>query len=299
MFEGYILEGLKSRLLPPYMRVQIWMALLRRVAAPDTSTRIMLVMSAIADTTLSILAAQRAVSPKTLFAGSVVDRSTGARFFFRRGTDDLYNVMPSGEMDVHEAILAPLSPGDVFVDVGANVGYYTTLAALRVGERGQVVAFEANPLTAEQLRRNIAANDLGNVKVVEAAAFDGSAVCATIYVPRNVFGMASVHENGASGVAAYPVECTTIAAECNELPRIKMLKMDIEGAEYEALRGAGSVLDRVENIVVECNRRADEIVALLMARGFAVRKLQFGPYLLGSREALPGTRQISVLPPTG
>ena len=62
-----------------------------------------------------------------------------------------------------------LRPGDLFVDIGANVGYYALLAAKRVGPSGAVVAIEASPSIACRLRENIALNGFTNIEVVEAA----------------------------------------------------------------------------------------------------------------------------------
>jgi FkbM family methyltransferase len=280
---------LKRVLLPPAMRAEAWWSLLRRVRTPSAADRARLIGSAVADMAVSVVAPRRALSPKTLFSGRVMDRSSGAWFHFRAGTDDLYNTLPGGEQDVHEAILAPLREGDVFLDVGANVGYYTVLAARRVGAAGRVMAFEATPTTAAQLRRNIQANGLENVEVVEAAVGDGSAERVRIGVPGNVFGMASVVRAGDAGTETFEVAATTLAGAAARFPRIRMVKMDIEGAEYDALRGAEPILDRVENLVVECNRQEAEIGALLAAYGFQVQHLRFGPYILARRAGANGT----------
>jgi len=65
-----------------------------------------------------------------------------------------------------------LCPGDVVLDVGANIGYYTLLAAGRVGSRGRVHAIEAHPGTFEKLRKNVALSALGNVTLHQLAATD-------------------------------------------------------------------------------------------------------------------------------
>src|ERR1019366_3705525 len=62
-----------------------------------------------------------------------------------------------------------LAPGDTFIDVGAHIGWFTTVAARRVGGAGQVVACEPYPSNAVMLKGNLARNDCKNVRVVEAA----------------------------------------------------------------------------------------------------------------------------------
>ncbi|MDR7505918.1 MAG: FkbM family methyltransferase [Armatimonadota bacterium] len=69
-------------------------------------------------------------------------------------------------------ILDHLSPGDVFVDVGAHIGYWSILAARIIGPEGKVVALEPDPEAAELCRSNIHANELsGIVDVIQAAAW--------------------------------------------------------------------------------------------------------------------------------
>src|SRR5690606_34564883 len=69
-------------------------------------------------------------------------RDCGARLSVRANTDDILHVLPGREKDVHDAILGGLVPGVIFVDVGANIGYYSVLAALRVSPHGSVMAVE-------------------------------------------------------------------------------------------------------------------------------------------------------------
>src|SRR5882762_8210273 len=62
-----------------------------------------------------------------------------------------------------------IKPGDLFVDVGANIGFYTIWAALRVGPEGRVFSFEPNPLATAFLERNIELNELRNVNLYHVA----------------------------------------------------------------------------------------------------------------------------------
>jgi Protein-L-isoaspartate(D-aspartate) O-methyltransferase (PCMT) len=78
------------------------------------------------------------------------------------------------EPHIDAIITARLNPGDTFIDIGANVGYFSLLASDLVGDSGCVVAIEALSANAERLRRNIAATDAKRVRVVHAAASDSS-----------------------------------------------------------------------------------------------------------------------------
>ena len=78
-----------------------------------------------------------------------------------------------------------LKPGDVFVDVGANCGIFTTFAAKCVGPEGHVIAIEPIPEMIERLRFNIAANGFTNVSIFETAVGDQVGTVALHIDPRN------------------------------------------------------------------------------------------------------------------
>jgi len=69
----------------------------------------------------------------------------------------------------------------------------------------------------------------------------------------------------------------------DKYPVIKLVKIDVEGAEYEVLRGLEKVLPRVKFIVLELSRNASAVVSYLRERGFKIRKLRFGSYILAYR----------------
>src|SRR5262245_52827274 len=72
-----------------------------------------------------------------------------------------------------DALLSMLEPGAVFVDIGANTGYFTVLAALRVGATGHAYAFEPNPVVRQQLQRHVELNSIGErVSISDVALAD-------------------------------------------------------------------------------------------------------------------------------
>lgn len=143
-------------------------------------------------------------------------------------------------------LLRRLRPGDAFLDVGAHIGYFTLPVARRVGPRGHVIAVEPLPSSATLLRRNIAMNGFENVTVFEAAASDrdGQAILQVSAVSDM---WSTLREGTLDGPA------TTIAVATRSLdgiiaelgwPSVAGLKMDVEGAEAEVLRGCAEVLRR-------------------------------------------------------
>src|SRR5207249_2412898 len=85
-----------------------------------------------------------------------------------------------------------LSPGDTFIDVGANIGYYSLLAARRVGPTGSVVAIEPSPKTFRALEANLAQNRLKNVRTVNAAVSDRQATVPLYHGPDTHGGLTTM-----------------------------------------------------------------------------------------------------------
>lgn len=134
-------------------------------------------------------------------------------------------------------ILRYLRPGDTFLDVGANVGVYTLLAAGLVGPNGVIHAFEPGSLALLRLRENVALNKLKNVQIHEQALADhngegrldvGGDDCVARLVPKSA-------GTGVTGTAK--IDCVTLD-DCLANSVFAMAKLDIEGAEPLALRGA-------------------------------------------------------------
>lgn len=269
----------------PAQRALLWGRILQQFQGCSPWDRLGLLLSAVDDTIAYTLAPKTRISPIAHFVTKVKVRGTTTIFHVRPGTDDLYDVLPKREGDVHDAILDSLREGDVLVDVGANVGYYTVLGSKRVGSSGKVVAIEPIPSTAELLRRNVAANSCRNVEIVELAVWNQPRVCLSIRVPSRLFGQASVSD-GVAGTQLNEYICvnaTTLDEICAPYSRIRVVKLDTEGSELEILMGAGSVLDKSDIVVVEASVRGLDIISLLRSKGFHVHKMRFSSYIMARK----------------
>ena len=196
-------------------------------------------------------------------------------FNVRAHTDDLYVVLPSSERTILDVIRRSLAPGDVFVDAGANIGIYTVVASRIVGPRGSVLAVEMMPQTFERLHGHVELNGCDNVTLVNKAIADHAGLVVEARMPAGGrHGKASIvtaddEEDGET----VKVETTTLEDLLSNLPPVRLMKMDLEGAESLAIQGAGAALERVQTIIFESWDEQHDASAVLQARGFRIRRL--------------------------
>ncbi|HKY18380.1 MAG TPA: FkbM family methyltransferase [Rhizomicrobium sp.] len=133
-------------------------------------------------------------------------------------------------------IQSGLGPGDVFVDVGANIGYFSLLAGSLVGPEGKVVAVEASPTIFRLLFANVQQNKFGNIRPAHVAAAYAPGQVRIALGPSENLGatrIAAGADNASEVVEARPLH-DILSTE--ELRRVKIIKIDIEGSEGPVLR---------------------------------------------------------------
>jgi FkbM family methyltransferase len=194
------------------------------------------------------------------------------------------------EAPVQTAVAAELRAGDVVLDVGANIGFLTVLAARMVGPAGRVVAFEPVPGNAQLVRRNAALNRQAQVQVVQAAVSDQEGT-ATLVLARYVGGAAlegADRPPDACGELSVPVVTLDgwLAANAGRLPGpVRLVKVDVEGAEAAVLRGADALLRGQRPLVLlevdaaaaaAAEAKYEACRALLAGHGYRVERLPEG-----------------------
>lgn len=171
-----------------------------------------------------------------------------------------------GEPEVQAALVEHLRPGMTFYDVGANIGFFSLLAAQLVGPAGRVVSFEADPEIAGRLRENAARNSFSWITVEQQA------VCAE---PHDVFFQradpAKSPDRGVGRVIAQPSSDTIRVrgvslddySWAQTLP--DFVKCDVEGSEVEVFRGAERLL-RKKRPTILCEIHSENNSRILQAQ---------------------------------
>ncbi len=150
-----------------------------------------------------------------------------------------------------------LSPGMTFVDVGANFGWFTLVAAAKVGPRGKVIAVEANPETYDLLATNVEINGVADyVATWKRAAWHERAVL-DFHVMKKHKGSASLRPEVEDSARAFNDETETIRVEALCLDDmidadtpVHLVKIDAEGAEPNVLRGMRKTIERNKELCI-------------------------------------------------
>jgi FkbM family methyltransferase len=148
------------------------------------------------------------------------------------------------ELPIQEAIVSNLDAGDVFFDIGANIGFFSMIAARRVGEGGRVYAFEPVGRNAAAIKRNAELNNLGVIEVFTEAV--GSHSHRGELLLAHHIGGAALSSVGPppdlSGATAIDVVALDDAISRRGLRAPSLVKIDVEGAEIDVLRGMPETL---------------------------------------------------------
>jgi FkbM family methyltransferase len=148
------------------------------------------------------------------------------------------------ERNIGALIKENLTEGDVFVDVGANIGYFTIMAAKAVGQRGRVISFEASPKTTKLLENNLIANQLDNVEVRNVAISQNHGKVKIYNSGAANIGQGSILETRGGIVEAevisMPLDASTIGVDVS---LVRLIKIDVEGAEKYVVAGMVGLLN--------------------------------------------------------
>ena len=176
--------------------------------------------------------------------------------FFCRNNKDDFHMMTVHEFDIIEHDFSP-KEGDIVIDVGAHIGPYTLKTSKRVGLNGKVIAIEADPENYDILNRNIQLNKLTNVIAMNYAAYykedkiklflpgkrEESSYTKFYTVMTERAGNEKKYVEVKANTLDYLLQSTGIKHE-----DVNWIKIDVEGAEFDVLKGAKSILSKSKDI---------------------------------------------------
>ena len=256
-----------------------WVGLLRDCSGRSLDDKIVLGLSLLAAPVTSLRRLD-GFEPPLLLRDVELEVCGVGRFRIRAGTDDIIHVQPSRESHVMRQLRDFLRPGGVFVDAGANIGFYSVLASKLVGSTGAVIAIEMLPATSARLRRHVSDNECSGVEVVETALSDCAGQTVTVSYDELKLGQASI-VSGADIARSSVISVTTSTLDkiLDRVGRVDLMKMDLEGAEYIALSGSLLALKKISRLVFESNGADERVFDLLAQAGFAVESLAGNDYV--------------------
>lgn len=212
----------------------------------------------------------------------------GLKAYVREGTDDFQLLFMPREEEIHPHLR--MKSGETFVDVGANVGYYSLVTALEnVENEVNVISIEAHPETYVALLKNIECNNLEEKITVINKAVADKRQDMVMYERCTTDG---VKMFGNSSICLALDSEQSIRVQCDTLDsilaghRVDVLKMDIEGAEVMALAGSLRVLKELRKIVVEIHDdNLAAVQSILGGNGFEITVIhcKLNAYVIGTK----------------
>jgi FkbM family methyltransferase len=151
-----------------------------------------------------------------------------------------------------------LNKGDTFIDVGANIGLMSVFASKVIGGSGKVIAFEPNPNTLALLKNNIELNKCTNITTSDYAIGNANET-AKIYDRWDSNRGSATLIKPEKSTDSYDIKISTLSDVLSDSQKIDLIKLDIEGYELEALKGAENILKRdiPPALIVECSDISD------------------------------------------
>jgi len=148
-----------------------------------------------------------------------------------------------------QIIKKEVKEGDVVLDIGANIGYYTVILSKLVGEKGKIIAFEPDPENFVLLKKNVKINNCENVTLVQKAVSDETRKLK-LYLSEDNKGDHRIYDAG-EGRKYIEIEAISLDDYFKNYSRkIGLIKMDIQGAEPVAIQGMTLLLEKNKDVKI-------------------------------------------------
>ena len=171
--------------------------------------------------------------------------------------------------DLHEPEVSRFlskTHGDLFVDVGANLGRYTIMLS---SNYKKVIAIEPEPSNMKHLKRNLLPAGIDNVDLLQIAISDREGY-VNLYLARHSGG----HTIKKGYYSKYiKVKSSTLNSILKDEPRIDLIKVDVEGAEWQVLKGSERIMHKIQSWMIEVHDPKDKkkLAEYLQSRGYATK----------------------------
>jgi len=203
-----------------------------------------------------------------------VVRVKGNKIFLKKHTPGFLRLLFFGVYEPFETNIfkKQIKKGNIVLDIGANIGYYTLIAAKLVGKDGKVFAFEPDPNNFLLLKKNVKLNNYQNVTLVNKAISDKSKNIK-LYLSKNNFGDHRIYKSSENR-ESINIKCIRLDDYFKKInQRVDIIKMDIQGAEWAAIKGMQSLLRKNPNIKIIMEFSSDDL------RKFGVNPKEFLDFL--------------------
>lgn len=218
----------------------------------------------------------------------VTETATGARFAV--DTQDLIQrylyLFGTWEPRMTHWLQNRLGPGDTYIDVGANIGYFSVLASQLVGPTGHVVAIEASRPFLDRVEQNARLNGSTNIRAVHTAVSDKDQTLTFILASSANMGANSIVPWDGPTESVFDIDAHPLpdVLTDEEIERARVVKIDVEGAEGSVVRGMAPMLQRLRpdaEVTVEVTPErmeqlgdsVEELLDTMRGAGFHVYRL--------------------------
>jgi FkbM family methyltransferase len=187
---------------------------------------------------------------------------------------------PAYEPQMLSALTSILKEGDLYLDVGSNEGYFSVIASKLVGDSGRVLSIEPQSRLQEIIYRNIELNNSHNIHVFQLAVSDVVGTARISLLPDMNTGGSGLFPATKYKIPIQLVPQTTLSRFLSLVcvPKVRLMKLDIEGYEYEAILGsrdlfAGGVIEHIAlelhpSILAQRGKSGDDIITFLKECGY-------------------------------
>ena len=156
-----------------------------------------------------------------------------------------FRILESHELDILKKII---SKKMIVIDIGANIGLYTSILSKLVGDKGKVFAFEPDPNNFRLLKKCITKNNLCNV-TLERKAISNNSHQGYLYQSGYNSGDNRIYKSN-NNFRKIIIDTITLDSYFKEIPKVNFIKMDIQGSEYLAFQGMQKIIFKNKNITI-------------------------------------------------